>query len=176
MAGPDDGKGGALVPAGGTALANDDFEMRFLELAHKETAPLTVASVAYALKLPTTQVEARLEELAARDVIVRDLDDEGNLYFRLPGKGGAMARSGGGSPISAGASAGSLNGLLVNFVLPGVGSLMIQKPIEGVAQIAMLVVGIGLIVTLHILLGVPLVVASWIWGVVTGFRNLGSKK
>jgi TM2 domain-containing membrane protein YozV len=169
MAGPDDGK---LVPTSGTALANDDFEMRFLELAHKSTAPLTIASVAYQLKLPTTQVEARLEELAARDIIVRDVDDEGNLIFRLPGKGGALASAGGAkAPISAGASAGSLNGLLVNFVLPGVGSLMVGKPIEGIAQIALVVVGIGLLVTLHFI-GIPLIVAGWIWGVVTGFRNL----
>jgi hypothetical protein len=166
----------ALVPAQpATPAAADDFEMRFLELAHKSNERLTVASVAYALKLPSSQVETHLEDLAARDVIVRDVDDEGNLFFRLPGKGALATGGGGGAPITAGASAGSINGLLVNFVLPGVGSLMIGKSAEGAAQLGLMVIGAGMLLTLHFW-GIPLIIIAWIWGVVTGFRGMAGGK
>jgi len=162
----------ALVKAPAqTPTATDpalELEQRFLDFAYKTNAPINGAAVAYALKISIKDADHLLEDLAARDVLVRDIDEDAAVSFRLPGKGAGKAH------ISAPIGPKAMNGLLVNFILPGVGSLMNGKSGEGAAQLALLVIGAALLVTLH-LIGIPILIAAWIWGVVTGIRGLSDK-
>ncbi len=65
-------------------------------------------------------------------------------------------------------------GLVLNmFVLPGLGSLVAGKTRAGIWQLVLLFFGILLIMSLiGIIVGVPLIIASWIWGIVTGVKAI----
>jgi len=163
----------ALVKAPATTPAVDpalELEQRFLDFAYKTNAPINGAAVAYALKISIKDADHLLEDLASRDVLVRDIDEDAAVSFRLPGRGGA----GKGAHISAPIGPKAMNGLLVNFILPGVGSLMNGKSGEGAAQLGLLVVGVALLVMLK-WIGIPLIITAWIWGVVTGIRGLSDR-
>ena len=58
------------------------------------------------------------------------------------------------------------------FVLPGIGSLIGGKTKQGIWQLVIAVIGIILSMTAWQLLGFPLVIVSWIWGIVTGVEIL----
>jgi len=58
--------------------------------------------------------------------------------------------------------------LILNIIiLPGLGSLIGGKTKEGVWQLVLVLVGIPLSI---ILIGIPMIVAGWIWGIVTGVK------
>jgi TM2 domain-containing membrane protein YozV len=58
--------------------------------------------------------------------------------------------------------------LLINIlVIPGVGSLIGGRTQEGIAQIILLVAGVVLLI---ILVGIFMIIAAWIWGIVTGVQ------
>lgn len=68
-------------------------------------------------------------------------------------------------PVSQGLA---IAALLINIlVIPGVGSLIGGRTQEGVAQIVLLVAGIFLLL---ILVGFFMIIAAWIWGIVTGVQ------
>ncbi len=59
-------------------------------------------------------------------------------------------------------------GLILNIiVLPGLGSLIGGKTRDGVWQLVLFIVGIPLCL---VLIGFPMMLAAWIWGIVTGVR------
>lgn len=59
-------------------------------------------------------------------------------------------------------------GLLLNvFVLPGLGSLVAGKTKTGIWQIVLVVLGVPLSI---VLVGIPMMFAAWIWGLVTGIQ------
>jgi TM2 domain-containing membrane protein YozV len=53
--------------------------------------------------------------------------------------------------------------------LPGLGSLIGHKKKEGVWQIILFALGIPLTL---VLIGFPMILAAWIWGIVTGVKLL----
>ncbi len=56
--------------------------------------------------------------------------------------------------------------LILNIViLPGLGSLIGGKTKAGIWQIVLCILGIPLSI---IIIGIPMIIASWIWGIVTG--------
>jgi TM2 domain-containing membrane protein YozV len=58
--------------------------------------------------------------------------------------------------------------IFLNVCFPGVGSFVVNKPGQGVAQIILYVVGIILCFTfIGAVVGIPLCIGVWIWGVVT---------
>ncbi len=58
--------------------------------------------------------------------------------------------------------------LLLNiFVLPGLGTIVAGRTSTGVKQLVLFVVGIPLI---FVLIGIPMMIGAWIWGVVTGVQ------
>jgi len=67
--------------------------------------------------------------------------------------------------ISQGLAIGAL--LLNVLVLPGIGSLIAGRITEGILQLLLAVIGIPLS---FIVIGIPLVLAAWIWGLVTGIQ------
>ena len=58
--------------------------------------------------------------------------------------------------------------LLLNIlVLPGLGSLIAGRTREGVIQLVLYIIGIPLI---FVLIGIPIMIGAWIWGLVTGIQ------
>jgi TM2 domain-containing membrane protein YozV len=163
-----------------------DFEQRFLEFAYKTTETINAARVAYALKLPIRECEERLEDLAARDILVREIDDEGHVWFRLPGRPAprppllapapssstALVPHGPPRPLAPApgpltTNPNAVTGLVLNLVMPGVGSIVAGKTNEGVAQLVLFVVGMPLCL---LLIGIPIVITAWAWALATGLR------
>jgi hypothetical protein len=151
-----------------------DFEQRFLEFAYKTNQRLDPLSVAHNCKVPIAEADERLEDMAAREILIREVDDEGAVYFRLPGraKPGAMVQVPAG-PLAKVDESTALVGLLVNLPLPGVGSLIAGKTREGVYQLVM--VGVALPLCL-VLIGFPMLFGAWVWALVTGIKAVNEAK
>ena len=166
-----------------TAKPMDDFEVRFLEFAYKSTTTLNVPAVAHALRLPTAEVSDKLEDMAARDVIGREVDDEGNVFFTIPGR--ATERPPAHPPLSRVEPHGQLahisppsegtavTALVLNIILPGVGSLVAGRTSQGVTQLVLWLVSFPLCV---VLIGFPMLLAIWIWSLVSGIQILEESK
>lgn len=177
------------------APTDGGFEQRFLDFAFKTSLPINPATVAYALKVSIDEATEGLDDLAVRDVLVRDVDARGIVNYSLPGRSAAAA--GFGTPQHSVALSpysqppqllydppGALNraptestalaGLLVNvFFLPGVGSLIGGKTNAGVLQLLMFVLGLPLCL---VVVGFPMMIGAWIWGLVSGVNMLAEAK
>jgi TM2 domain-containing membrane protein YozV len=161
----------------------DDFEERFLEYAYKTTAAINVPAVAYALKLPTAEVSDKLEDMAARDVLVRDVDDEGNVFFTVPGRATSrppaepplarMVPPGPLASISPPAEGTAVAAMVLNVVIPGTGSLLAGRVSVGVVQLILWIIAVPLS---FVLIGIPMAMAAWIWSLVTGIQILEESK
>lgn len=58
--------------------------------------------------------------------------------------------------------------IIVNFFLPGLGSFFVGKVGQGIAQLILYIIGLILIFTgIGAIIGIPLCVGVWIWGLVT---------
>jgi serine/threonine-protein kinase len=75
--------------------------------------------------------------------------------------------------ISPAAEGTQVTAMVLNCFLPGVGSLVGGRTGAGVAQLLLWLVGIPLC---FVLVGIPMVLAAWIWSIVTGVQMLGAKK
>lgn len=65
--------------------------------------------------------------------------------------------------------------LLLNiFILPGLGSLMAGKTKDGVWQVILVVVSIPLFFIY--LIGLPVFLGAWIWGIATGMKVIKEAK
>jgi TM2 domain-containing membrane protein YozV len=180
---PDFDRGTGRSAGGGSAAAPmDDFEVRFLEFAYKTTATLNVPAVAHALRMPTAEVSERLEEMAARDVLMRDVDDEGNVFFTIPGRATrtpahpplAMVGSPGAlAPIGAPADGTAVAAMVLNVIIPGTGSLVAGRVAIGIVQLMLWIIGVPLS---FVLIGLPMALAAWIWSLVTGIQILDESK
>jgi TM2 domain-containing membrane protein YozV len=160
----------------------DDFEVRFLEFAYKTTETLNVPSVAHALKMKTADVSEKLEDMAARDVLGREVDDEGNVFFTIPGR---PASRGPANPplatvppgqmvhVSPPSDGTAVTALVLNIILPGVGSLVAGRTSQGVLQLVLWVVAFPLC---FVLIGFPMLLAVWVWSLVTGIQILEESK
>jgi TM2 domain-containing membrane protein YozV len=161
----------------------DDFEVRFLEFAYQTTATLNVPSVAHALRMRTAEVSDKLEDMAARDVIGREVDDEGNVFFTIPGRPNArpsanppLARVGQPGEIvhvSPPSEGTAVTALVLNIIIPGAGSLVAGRTSQGVIQLVMWVVSFPLCL---VLIGFPMLLAVWIWSLVSGIQILEESK
>lgn len=161
----------------------DDFEVRFLEFAYKTTDTLNVPSVAHALKMKTAEVSDKLEDMAARDVLGREVDDEGNVFFTIPGR--PSARSAANPPLATVGQPGQMvhvsppsdgtavTALVLNIILPGVGSLVAGRTSQGVLQLVLWVVAFPLC---FVLIGFPMLLGVWIWSLVTGIQIMEESK
>ncbi len=153
-----------------------EFEQRFLEFAYKTNARIDPLSVAHACKVPIQDADDRLEDMAAREMLIREVDDEGQVYFRLPGraKPGAIVHSAPGALAATHVDEGTaLVGLLVNLPLPGVGSLIAGKTREGVLQLVMVGVSLPLC---FLFVGFPMLFGAWVWAMVTTIRAVNEAK
>jgi TM2 domain-containing membrane protein YozV len=63
-------------------------------------------------------------------------------------------------------------GIIVNIFFPGIGSLIIGKVGQGIAQIILYILGIMFSLTLiGAVVGVPLCIGVWIWAIVTAVNS-----
>lgn len=63
--------------------------------------------------------------------------------------------------------------LIINFFVPGVGTLMLGKIIQGVIQLIMMLVGIVLNFTIiGAVVGIPLCFIAWVWSLVNAGTSL----
>jgi TM2 domain-containing membrane protein YozV len=162
---------------GVASLTPEEFEVRFLEFAYQTTATINVPAVAHALKLPTNIVSERLEDMAARDVLVREIDDGGNVYFMIPGRPQrppahpplATTQAPGALAIGGPAEGSAVAAMVLNVIIPGSGSLVAGRVSTGVAQMLLWVIGFPLC---FVLVGFPMVMAAWVWSLVTGIHIL----
>ena len=61
-------------------------------------------------------------------------------------------------------------GFILNIaVLPGLGSLIGGKTGEGVGQLVLFILGIPFML---LLIGFPMILAAWIWGILTGVKMI----
>ena len=178
-----------------------DFEQRFLDFAFKTSLPISAVTVAYALKIPIKEAFDGLEDLAARDVLLREVDEHGGITFQLPGRqqiaseiGPSMHSPGTAlSPYSqpppllyepsmaltrTPPESTALAGLLVNVLfLPGLGSLIGGKTNAGIFQLLMFLLGVPLCLSIiGLVIGGPMVMGAWIWGLVSGVNMLSEAK
>lgn len=173
---PDFTRGVKPAPA---AMSAEAFEVAFLEYAYATRERIDALSVAHALKIPIKLAEDRLEDLAASDVLIRNVDDEGHVYYKLPGQEHRAApvpppralvpRPEQAPAISPAPPPQAMAGLVLNLVVPGVGSIIAGKPVEGVVQLILLLIGLPLC---FILIGIPICVATWGWALSTSLRAL----
>ncbi|VVB78173.1 Uncharacterised protein [uncultured archaeon] len=64
--------------------------------------------------------------------------------------------------------------LLLNIlIMPGLGTLIGRKTKEGVWQLVLFWIGVLLAI---ILIGIPIIIVSWIWGIVSGARLIQESK
>jgi TM2 domain-containing membrane protein YozV len=63
-------------------------------------------------------------------------------------------------------------GLIINILLfPGLGSIIAGKTKTGLWQLLMMVIGIVFTLTvIGAIIGIPLMIVAWIWGIVTGVQ------
>ena len=157
-----------------------DRERRFLKWAYAPDAPIDLRApeVAHVLECAIAEAETMLEDLAARDALARSVDDDGFVFYRLPGrkpappppKSAAIVRH---EPHAVRAVTPPIEestatmGLVLNLVMPGVGSIVAGRTGEGIAQLVLFIVGLPLC---FLLIGIPLCVAVWGWALATGLR------
>jgi TM2 domain-containing membrane protein YozV len=64
--------------------------------------------------------------------------------------------------------------LILNLIiLPGLGSLIAGKTKEGIWQMIISIVGIALS---FVLIGMPIVLVAWIWGLITGIQLIQNSR
>ncbi|WP_337846012.1 hypothetical protein [Sphingomonas sp.] len=63
--------------------------------------------------------------------------------------------------------------IILNFFIPGVGSLIIGRTGAGIAQLIIYFVGLFFALTLiGIIIGGPMMLGAWIWGLVTAATHV----
>lgn len=61
-------------------------------------------------------------------------------------------------------------GLLLNvLILPGLGSIIGGKTKVGIIQLVLTLIGIPLS---YVIVGIPLIIAMWIWALITGIQMI----
>jgi TM2 domain-containing membrane protein YozV len=173
-AGPSNDGGSAEPGDALVALADHAFEQRFLEFAYQTKLPLRAPAVAYGLRISIAEAEAGLEDLAVRDVLLREVDEEGCVYYRLPGGRTRASAEQAVVPyeppahaITVAPTPHAMAGLLLNLLFPGLGSLVAGKTWEGISQLVLISIGVPLS---FIVIGIPICVAAWGWALSTGIR------
>jgi hypothetical protein len=187
------------------AMDKAEFEKRFLALVNQTNIVITAANVAYHLEVPIEEAEDQLLGLELNGVIQQQTDENGNAHYVMPnrgapgtlpvqlrteqgGEGGATGQPMGvhnpadipSAPIYSNppAKGRNVNGLVLNVVAPGVGSLVCGRMV-GLGMLGLLLLGIVMFflpLGFGRLLGVLPIAASWIWSIVAGVGLLNEKE
>lgn len=64
-------------------------------------------------------------------------------------------------------------GLLINLVIPGIGTIIWGDTNKGIIQLVLFLVGVFLSC---IIIGIPLAFGAWVWALVKGIQRLSKQK
>jgi hypothetical protein len=67
------------------------------------------------------------------------------------------------------ASAKGINGLVLNIIVPGLGTLLYGKTEIGVGQLVLALAGLPMM-KLSIIFGLLMMAGAWVWSIVVGFQ------
>ncbi len=183
-----------------------EFEKRFLALVYQTNVVITPPNIAYNLSIPIEEAQEHLLALELTGTIQQQHDPQGGTFYTMPnrpapgampGAGGLPNEAGGAggppgvynpanlgampiysSPATAPAAGRSINGLVLNVIFPGVGSLVCGKMI-GLAMMALLILGIVLMflpLGFGRLIGILPIVGAWIWSIIAGVGLLSQRE
>jgi TM2 domain-containing membrane protein YozV len=62
-------------------------------------------------------------------------------------------------------------GLILNLIIPGVGSLVIGQTQAGIIQLVLLILSVPLS---FVLIGIPLAIAVWVWALVVSVQSFSN--
>jgi hypothetical protein len=187
-------------------MERPEFEERFLALVNQTDVTITAANIAYHLKLPIETVQEHLLALELDGVLRQQTDKEGNAYYEMPKRaapgtlpaalageapeGSAGAKPGVhdpatlpaapiyGGPSAAPAKGRNINGLVLNVLIPGLGSLICGRK-EWIWLFALLLLGFVLLFGASgwaRLWGVLPLVGAWIWSLIAGVALLNERE
>ncbi|HLU64851.1 MAG TPA: hypothetical protein VKZ63_01160 [Kofleriaceae bacterium] len=181
------------------------FEREFLRLAFTTTIDLSPAALAFVTGIPVGEAERHMQAMVSQGVLELTSDDDGHLHYVMPDRpaqpmslddpalvgprivaGGSSLMAAPGSqalvarplaPIAWEQRVGSGQAVASMFlnamVCPGIGSLVGGKTGTGLAQLSLFLVGLPLAV---ITVGLPLMLAAWVWGIATGAQLIAEAK
>ncbi len=165
------------------------FETELLRIAFTTPIELTPSSLAYLLGVSIAEADKHMQQLVALGVLELTSDDDGHLRYDMPDRPdqpilrddapppypalpphapprAIVVRSPNRHTLATVTPGQATASMFLNaMVCPGVGSLVGGKTHAGIAQLTMFLVGIPLVV---VAIGLPLILASWTWGVATG--------
>ena len=186
-----------------TAMERAEFEKKFLTLVNQTDVVITAPNIAYHLSIPIEEAQDHLLALELNGTLQEAMDAQGNSYYMMPNRpapgmlpalstlqnepnAGALQpgvhnpadlRA---APIYSkpGAPGMNINGMVLNAILPGVGSLMCGHK-NGLAMMSLLVLGI-IVFFLPLgfgrLLGLLPIAIGWIWSIAAGLSLLNEKE
>ncbi len=183
-----------------------EFEKRFLNLVYQTDVQITAPNIAYHLGIGIEEAQEHLLSLELNSVIQQETDDDGTTTYVLPNRpdpgsmpipnqlpaagstDGAPPQSVGGynpadappAPVYAksGAKGKNINGLVLNCVIPGLGSLICGNKIGG-AMLGLFILGIVMVISFGLsfssLLGLIPIFAAYLWSIMAGVGLLSQK-
>jgi len=184
------------------ALEKAEFEKRFLNLIYQTDVVITPPNIAYHLQIPIEEAQEQLIALELNGTLQQATDPQGNTYYLMPNRPppGTLPASGALQtenrntappgvynpaelpPIpmhsNPGAKGMNINGLVLNVVFPGVGSLVCGRMV-GLAMLGLVILGIVLVflpLGFGRLLGLLPIVVGWLWSIVAGVQLLNQKE
>jgi hypothetical protein len=183
-------------------LERAEFEKKFLALVYESDIAITAPNIARSLDITISEAQEHLLELELNSVIRQETTDSGDSYYVMPNRpapgsvpapSSLSAEAGGGgtprdynpadlapAPIlhSPGARGKNVNGLVLNVIFPGVGSLVCGKTI-GLAMLGLVLLGIIMFflpLGFGRLLGLLPIAGGWIWSIIAGVGLLSEKE
>jgi hypothetical protein len=188
------------------ALQKADFEKRFLELVNRSDLVITAPNIAYHLDVSIDDAQEGLIALELNGTLQQATDDKGNSYYLMPNRPqpGTLPVLASQDPASQQAlqQAGpvgvqnpadappaplyhnppakgmNINGLVLNVVLPGVGSLVCGR-MNGLGMLGLAVLGLVMFflpLGWGRLAGILPIIAGWIWSIIAGVGLLNEKE
>jgi hypothetical protein len=131
-----------------TLRNQDAIERRLLELAHTTDAKITVPALAYFAPCSLDDAARVLDELAARDRVQMEIEDDGTVVYQLPGRQRlaaplerAVVPSVLAPAVSTHRHLSPVLAALLSAVVPGAGHLYARR--LGAAILWFIVVGMG---------------------------------
>jgi hypothetical protein len=191
-----------------SGMERAEFEQRFLALVSQTDVVITAANVAYHLGLPIDEVQEHLLGLELSGVLQQQTDAQGNATYAMPNRptpGTLPARLSDGSELQQGEQAGppgvhdpaalapapmyggptsapargrNINGLVLNVIIPGLGSLVCGRR-NGWAMIGLVILAIVLFIVFRgwsKLLGIVPLLIAWLWSLVAGIGLLDERE
>lgn len=175
-----------------------------MRVAFTTSVELSPSAMAFVASIPVREAEQHMQTLVSHGVLELSSDDDGHLQYEMPDRPAApmtlddpalvgltevvtrpVLAPGNqalvvrrlspavwdGAGVTSGQAVASM--FLNAMVCPGVGSLVGGKTATGLAQLTLFLVGLPLAV---VTVGLPMILAAWVWGVATGAQLIAEAR